>query len=178
MITFMRQAFRRARDDESGTATIPFVIFVPFFMTLMMASLELGVLMTRWVMLERALDLTVRDLRLGHLPDITHNEFRDKVCERSALLPDCKNVLLIELRPIDTNTWEPLANGPICVDRSQSIQPVTTFNQGGGDQLMLIRACAKFDPIFPTTGLGKQLKKDGAGQFALIAMSAFVQEPE
>ncbi len=43
---------------------------------------------------------------------------------------------------------------------------------------MLIRACAKFDPIVPTTGLGFRLPKDNTGAYALISSTAFVNEPE
>lgn len=42
---------------------------------------------------------------------------------------------------------------------------------------MLIRACLKFDPVFPSTGLGFQFAKDGSGQVIMSAKSAFVQEP-
>ena len=42
---------------------------------------------------------------------------------------------------------------------------------------MILRACAKITPVFPTTGLGKNIDKDGAGQFQLVSISAFVQEP-
>ena len=52
------------------------------------------------------------------------------------------------------------------------------YSLGGHRDIALIEYCVKFDPIFPTSGLGKQLAKDGAGQAALIATSAFVQEPE
>jgi hypothetical protein len=31
--------------------------------------------------------------------------------------------------------------------------------------------------VFPTTGLGANIPKDGGGQYALIATSVFVQEP-
>jgi hypothetical protein len=178
VLSNLRAWLRRARDDEDGTSTIPFVIFVPFLITMVVSSLEMGMLMTRHVMLERALDLTVRDLRLGHLPDVTHDEFKQMVCDRSALIPDCENVLLIELRPVSTITWEPLNSGAICVDRDAVVQPATQFDQGGGDQIMLIRACAKFDPIFPTTGLGLDLPKDNTGAYALVTSSAFVNEPE
>ena len=65
-----------------------------------------------------------------------------------------------------------------CSDSSEEVQPVRSFVNGQENELMILRACAKFDPIFPTSGLGKQLAKDGAGQAALIATSAFVQEPE
>ncbi len=57
---------RRRSPEEDGTATIPFLLFLPFFMMLVISSLEMGMLMLRHVMLERALDMSVRDLRLGH----------------------------------------------------------------------------------------------------------------
>lgn len=165
-----------AREDD-GTATIPFIIFLPFFLLLVMSALEMGTIMLRHVMLERALDMSVRDLRLGVWSNPTHDNFKRVVCNRAGVIPDCLNVLLIELRPIDMATWTPLANGPICVDRAEPIKPVTTFSSGTGDQLMLIRACAKFDPLFPTSGLGFQLPKDNTGAYALTAATAFVNEP-
>ncbi len=177
-ITYLRRTFRRALRDEDGTATIPFVIFVPFYMMLVMSSLEMGMLMIREVMLERAVDMTVRGLRLGIWTPPTHTELKRVICNEAYVIKDCMNVLLIELRPVDTTTWQPLASGPTCVDRKAVVQPVTTFNYGQGDNMMLIRACAKFDPLFPLTGLGFQLPKDNTGAYALIAATAFVNEPE
>jgi Flp pilus assembly protein TadG len=174
----LRAGLRRLAREEDGTATIPFIIFLPFFMLLVMSSLEMGTLMLRHVMLERALDMSVRDLRLGFWKNATHDDFKRVVCNRAGVIPDCLNVLMIELRPVSTATWEPLASGPICVDRAEPIKPVTTFDTGAGDEMMLIRACAKFDPIFPTSGLGFQLPRDNTGAYALIAATAFVNEPE
>ena len=147
-------------------------------MLLVMSSLEMGTLMLRHVMLERALDMSVRDLRLGNWNNPTHDDFKRVVCNRAGVIPDCMNVLLVELRPVSTETWEPLSNGPICVDRAEAIHPVTTFTAGAGDEMMLIRACAKFDPIFPTSGLGFRLPKDNTGAYALTAATAFVNEPD
>ncbi|MEZ5778179.1 MAG: pilus assembly protein [Paracoccaceae bacterium] len=178
-LSIMRRWFSSKLREEDGTATIPFVIFVPFFMAVVVASLEMGILMTRWVMLERALDITVRDLRLGHLPGISHSDFRDMVCDRSALIPDCKNVLLIELRPVSTVTWAPLNTGAVCVDRGNPLDPLDfEFTQGAGDQLMLVRACAKFDPIFDTSAVGLDLPKDDTGAYSLVTQTAYVNEPE
>lgn len=174
----LRARLTRAARDEDGTATIPFIIFLPFFLLLVMSALEMGTLMLRHVMLERALDMSVRDLRLGNIANPNHTDFKRLVCNRAGVIPDCTNVLLIELRPVSTVTWEPLASGPICVDRAEPIKPVTTFSPGAGDDMMLIRACAKFDPIFPTSGLGFQLPKDNTGAYALVAATAFVNEPD
>ncbi len=90
------------------------------------------------------------------------------------------NVLLIELRPVSTITWEPLGaradlHRPRRTDQARATD---AFNSGAGDELMLIRACAKFDPIVPTTGLGFHLPKDNTGAYALISTTAFVNEPE
>jgi hypothetical protein len=178
VLTFLRRRFGRTLREEDGTSTIPFVIFMPFFLVLVMSSLEMGMLMIRHVMLERAVDMSVRGLRLGIWTPPTHTELKRTICNMAGVIPDCMNVLLIELRPVDTTTWQPLAAGPTCVDRAQSVQPVTTFNYGSGDNMMLIRACAKFDPIFPMTGMGFHLPKDNTGAYALVSSTAFVNEPE
>jgi len=65
-----------------------------------------------------------------------------------------------------------------CVDHSENARPVRTFVNGQENEMMILRVCAKFDPIFPTSGLGHYLEKDGAGQAALVSTAAFVQEPE
>ncbi len=177
-LKLFRLRVRRAAQDEEGTATIPFVIFMPFFIVLVMSSLEMGMLMIRHVMLERALDMSVRGLRLGIWTPPTHTDLKRTVCNMAGVIPNCMNTLLIELRPVDTATWQPLSSGPTCVDRANPILPVTTFNPGVGDNMMLIRACAKFDPIFPMTGLGFHLPKDNTGAYALVSATAFVNEPD
>ena len=42
---------------------------------------------------------------------------------------------------------------------------------------MLVTVCAVFSPMVPTTGLGLKLPKVNSTDYALIAMSAFVNEP-
>ncbi|PPB80233.1 hypothetical protein LV82_02107 [Albidovulum inexpectatum] len=176
----MRGWLWRKCREEDGASTIPFVIIVPAFLVLLMSSLEQGILLLRHVMLEHAVDVSVRDLRLGTWKDPTHDEFKKVVCSRAGIIPDCENVLLVELRPIDTTTWSPLNTGPVCVDRASPMEPedMPEFEDGEGDQIMLIRACVKFDPVFPTTGLGFYLPKDNTGAYALVTMSAYVNEPD
>lgn len=172
-------AAHKVSDDE-GSSTIPFIMFLPFFMMLILSSLEMGVLMTRHVMLERAVDLSVRDLRLGRWTDPTHDEFKQVVCNRAGLIPDCLDVIVVELRPVSTVTWQPLSSGPTCIDRATLMLPedMPEFDAGEGDEMMLIRACIKVDPVFPTTGLGLHLPKDNTGAYALVAATAFVNEPD
>lgn len=180
MLHMMRAWLVRKAREEDGTATIPFVIFLPFFMVLIVSSLEMGMLTMRQVMLERAVDQSVRDLRLGTWTNPTHDQFKRVVCNRAGIIPDCLNVLVVELRPVSTVTWEPLSSGPVCVDRANPMQPedFPEFEDGEGDEIMLIRACAKFDPVFPMTGLGMGLPKDNTGAYALVSATAFVNEPD
>ena len=51
------------------------------------------------------------------------------------------------------------------------------FHPGQRNKLMMVRACAVFDPWFPGVGLGAQLPKDASGGYRLMATSGFVNEP-
>jgi hypothetical protein len=48
---------------------------------------------------------------------------------------------------------------------------------GMDNELMILRACAKYEPIFPTSWFPNELTLDEAGDARLMAMTAFVQEP-
>lgn len=177
MMTALRRFLKRAAREERGAATVPFVLFVPVFMVLIFSSMELGFVMMRHVMLERALDLTVRDLRLGRIVAPSHDKILTRLCAHSALLPNCEKSVLLELRRIAAEDWTPFETGPTCVDRTAEVQPVTEFNEGSTNDLMLVRACVKVDPLMPTTGLGLALTKDKSGAYALVTSAAFVNEP-
>lgn len=163
---------------ENGNATIEFAFFFPLLVTLLLSSVEIGILTIRQVMLERAVDLTVRDLRLGNLEDPTQELLRNLICVRSSVVPDCQKSLLIELRPVDTVAWTPLSTDTTCRDRNLDIDPIGDYlDAGASHEMVLIRVCAVFDPVFPTTKLGVHLAKDDIGGYALVTSSAFVNEP-
>ncbi|MBI1219621.1 MAG: pilus assembly protein [Rhodobacteraceae bacterium] len=171
------QRLRAARRSEAGNATVEFVIVFPIFMMIFFQSFEAGWLMVRDTMLERALDLTVRDLRLGHMTDPTNATIRSEICTYTTVIADCNNSVMVELTPVDTGTWAMPSNAATCVNRGATVQPVTTVQQGVSDQMMLIRVCAIIDPLFPGTKWGLNLPVDSTGGYALIATTAFVNEP-
>ncbi|MDP3342578.1 TadE/TadG family type IV pilus assembly protein [Frigidibacter sp.] len=175
-LTWIRARLGRFRGDEAGTSTIEFVIVFPVFAFLLCSAAESGILMLRQVMLDRAVDLAVRDLRLQSFPDVTHDQVKTRICDEATVIPDCTNAVLVEMRQVDKGATLPSTNAP-CVDRAASAQSATTFTQGKDNQMMLIRACAVFDPLFPGSGLGLDLAKDATGAYALISTSAFVVEP-
>lgn len=168
------RAFLRQSD---GSATVEFAILFPVVISLLMMGAEAGYVSLQRVGLERALDISTRDIRLGRLPSGTsHDQFRNAICSRSIVLPDCEQRLLVEMRSIDTTTWNFPAETSSCIDLAEDITPVTPFSVGSGQSLMYLRACYLVNPIFPTTALGLQLPLDDAGMFAIRATTGFVNE--
>lgn len=186
MMQFIKPTTKRISaiwTRENGNATIEFAFFFPLLVSLLLSTVEIGILTIRNTMLERAVDLTVRDLRLGKLtnPETgegpTQDSLRELICERSSVVPRCRDRLLIELRPVSTVTWTPLASETTCRNSDLELNPPITFNPGASHQMVLIRVCAVFTPVFPTTKLGVHMSNDALGGYALVASSAFVNEP-
>lgn len=169
---------RRFARGEGGTATLEFAIIFPFFITVLLSSVELGMITYRHSMLERGLDLAVRNIRLGTGNAPQHDEIVKEICDYAGAIPECTTSLRLEMVQVDLRNEVVFDRTADCVDKSEDVSPVRTFVNGQENDMMILRACVKFDPVFPTAGLGKQLVKDGAGQSALVATSAFVQEPE
>lgn len=168
----------RFHRSEDGTATIEFALTFPAIMLVFMSSVELGLATFNHSMLERAVDITVRDIRLGTGEAQQHDELKATICERAAFITDCDKNLKLEMIQVDPRAWVGIESDADCTDLSQEVAPVRNFVNGKENELMILRACAKIDPLFPTTGIGKKIEKDGAGQYALISTSAFVQEPK
>jgi len=181
MIRRAAQAIRKLFRREDGSASIEFVILFPVFVTVLISSIETGVILTRQVMLERAVDIAVRDLRLGRAApageSLTRDDIRDLICGYSPMIASCNSNLMIELRTINTQTWDGYGGAVTCVERGEDVQPATTFQAGTENELMLVRGCALVDPMFPTSGFALNLPRDTTGAFALVAQSVFVNEP-
>ncbi|WP_264212879.1 TadE/TadG family type IV pilus assembly protein [Leisingera thetidis] len=177
MIRRAAQSLRRFREREDGNSTVGFAITIPAFLMIMMSTVELGMINLRHSQLERALDQTVRDIRLTTGSNPQHDDIRDSVCNLSGFIDECTTSLRLEMVQVDPFNWAPIDPDPDCINRIEDVQPVRNFVSGQSNELMLIRACMKFNPIFPTWGLGADLSKDDDGRISLIATSAFVQEP-
>ena len=172
-----RHFIRRFLCDESGTSTIEFVIIAPVFFMFLFMGVELGLTMTRQVMLDRAVDISVRTLRLGQMQDPTIGKLRSSICANTSVIRDCETNLLLELRRVSTTTWNYPRDIPACVNRAEDIQPITNVTGGAGNDLMILRACLIIDPLFPTSRLGLQLPLDATGGYQMFATSSFVNEP-
>jgi Flp pilus assembly protein TadG len=168
-----RDAWRR----EDGTATVEFVLVVPLILFIFMSAIEAGVLMTRQMMLVQAVDITMRDLRLGLITNPTVGKIKTEVCDLASILPNCDAEIRIELTPISTSTWSMPSSRVGCFDRSQNVQPALTFNTGSAHEVMLVRVCVPQETMFPTTAVGLSMAKDSGDKYGLVVTSAFVNEP-
>lgn len=173
---------RRFARKEDGSASVEFVLVFPVYLALMIMSIELGFVTLRGVMLERGMDIAVRDIRLGSadfLNDgkVQHKEVIDAVCENALILVDCKNSLLLEMAPSDLRAFASLDTTVDCTDRAEESEPVLELGEPQANELLLLRACLKYDPLFPGAVLGKKLVYDDSGQARIVSTTAFVREP-
>ncbi|MEM8654932.1 MAG: TadE/TadG family type IV pilus assembly protein [Pseudomonadota bacterium] len=172
-----KSILRRFRREEDGHMVVEFALAVPLMFTLLMTSVELGVYQVRQGFLDRGLDMAVRNVRLNTGANYTHSDIKAMVCEYSGFLSDCEDVLMLEMMPVSMRNFSGFPNAPECFDISMEVTPSTSFVHGAEHQLMMLRACYTFEPVFPMTGLGSAFEKDGAGRVNMVAMSGFVQEP-
>ena len=170
------------RRGEDGAASIELAIIFPVFIGLFVSSFELGLYMTRQVMLERATDITVRALRLGQINNPDLNTLREEICTQAErVLPNCRSSILIDITEVPLSGWTPPTVSAQCIDRDPDgdLKPVSNFllNPGQPNDMMLIRVCSLQKPVFATTwlGLGMQSHDDF---YALTTASAFVVEPD
>lgn len=168
---------KKAISRESGAVTVEFVILFPAVFLMFVSAFELSLYLARDVMLERALDVNVRLLRLGTLDPPTQDELQKRVCHDAIIFQDCPNSVRIELTRVSTNTWDLPTSNVTCVNREEEIQPELGFDLGNQNDLMIVRACAVLDPQFKTTPMALNLPREASGGYTLIATSTFVNEP-
>ncbi len=161
---------------EDGTATIEFVLAIPVVLMIFMASVEAGFYMVKQVMLERALDIVMRDFRLGRLASLTHDQIRDRVCAADPVVTNCAGELKVWIEPINMATWAVPNLPAYCGDRNGTLTRQTTgrINPGSPDEIMFVYVCMLQRPMFPSTGIGLQLRADSVGHGYQIGVTTLV----
>jgi TadE-like protein len=174
--------------DERGTTTIEFVLIVPIILTIFFASFESSFFMIKSVMLERSVDIVVRDIRLGNLDNLNHRLLKKRFCETSALAEPttCIDKMRIWMQPISTADFKMVLPQRHCMDKSAKIDPLVDppaaeFAYGSDNDIMLLHICMLETPLFPTTIVGATLvAANGNGDdenYGIVVNSVFVNEP-
>lgn len=178
MIRHIKHVLRRFRRSEDGSAlVIEFCIFVPVLFGAFLMATEMGVYTMRQMYLDRGLDIAVRFVRLNTDANYTHQDIKQMVCDNAGWLENCDETLRLEMVRLNPRQFAQFDQTADCVDTSQPVQPVRGFALGRENELMMLRACVKFKPLYPTSGLGYALEKDGTGRAKMVSSAAFVQEP-
>ena len=174
------------RESQVGSASVEFVILFPLFMFVMMSGFESGFYMVRNVMMDRAVDIAMRDVRLGNTintpgapPDLT--ALKHRICEEASIIPNCMQLVQIEMQPVEIAPGGVDAFGQNlrCIDTEADDGALqdTVYDTGRDNSLMVVRVCTLANPLFPTTGIGAGMAYDGQGNYALVTTAAFVNEP-
>jgi hypothetical protein len=167
---------RRFFRDEPGGGAIELVLVLPIAMAIFMASMESALYMTRQIMLDRAVDMTVRNLRLGGYANPDAQLLKDEICDLATAVPDCDSEIRLELRPVSTTTWNLPNESMRCVNQAENINIPDDANPGMQNELMIVRVCIRQDAMFPGTGIGEGLS-NSRGRYRIISVAAFVNEP-
>ncbi len=171
---------RRFRKEESGNASVEFIIIVPVFISLVTMSIELGFVTIRHTMLERGLDIAVRQIRLGTGEPSSYDEIKIVICDNAPILSNCETELRLEMQPVDLRAYSTLDAEPKCIENSEPVEPAVLdeeFVFGGVNDLMVLRACYRYEPLFPEEMMGRALQKDQDNKVQIVTTTAFVQEP-
>jgi Flp pilus assembly protein TadG len=176
--------FAQFLKDDRGTATIEFLFVFPMIFTVFTASFESSLYMAKYVMFERSVDLVVREIRLGNVPNPTHQSLKENICRTGLLvesMADCLNKMRIWMQPVNTANFQ-MGNTPItCVEQASNVNidepPANEFAWGTDNDIMLMRICLKEWPIFPTTAVSVKMPPQDDGSVAMIVTTVFVNEP-
>lgn len=180
---------KRARDivkrfvkDDRGTTSLEFVIVFPVFFGMFLMTYESGMISAQHVMLERGVDIAVRDVRIGVITTPDRAWFRTRICDAALIIEDCENQLEIELISRSARSWVDVPSQVRCVDRGDLTDDNSSIDGVANNQLMVIRACVRIDPVLPTGNIGKTIIANNSGSaaggsHALVSTAAFVVEP-
>ena len=184
-------------QDDRGVSTVESVIIMGIFTTILMWTIEVGILMFRWVNFERAVNEVARDIRVYGLaekftneahPDYeagaAHSYLKGAICDASVNLTDCENSVLLELSSIDLTAGVPTL--PVaCRDRTDdAFDPATAPSIDPGDRgepngtsVTYLRACLIIDTLLaPNASL--PFNRDPSGGVAIRVDQAFINEPQ
>lgn len=168
---------RRFLCATDGTASVEIVVLFPLMLWPFLTGMEAGIMQMRRVMFEHAVDVVARDVRMG-LPTVgTAADIRAAVCDRAIVIPDCDADLMLELSAVEVEGYTAQETAVTCRNRDLEVQPATSFNPGSQNELMLMRFCVLYDPIFPGVGIGARLDRVEGGGVAMVTETFFVNEP-
>ncbi|MET3899984.1 hypothetical protein ABIB57_003947 [Devosia sp. UYZn731] len=171
-----RQRLAEFLRASGGASAVEFALVVPMLFAIIFSTFEAGWLMTQTIMLDHALDRTVRELRTGRLDGASSATVKTSICNGAVVLINCESSLTLEMIPIRTAADYPTDDAR-CIDRAVPIAPVVRYTAGARSEQVFVRACFVVSAITPFLGVGLGLPKDATGAYRIVSRSAFANEP-
>jgi Flp pilus assembly protein TadG len=179
----MKSAYYNIRKyllREDAATTVEFVVLFPIVLLVFFIAAENVVVNLKTTILDRALDLTVRELRLGLIESPTQTSIKTLVCQRMGSPAGCSSDLVLEMTVGSfSSSGNVVLPSPTtaCNNNSVSINPVVAFISGGSNDLVFVRACYTVDVTMPMT-VGPVSASDAMGtEHRLISTAVFMNEP-
>lgn len=175
----MKNYLRRFRKEERGSVfVIEFVILVPALFIPFFFGFEMSMHSIRQMQLDRAVEVTTRQIRLNTSKQFTHETIVKTICANSGGLQDCEGNLRLEMVQKNLRAYTPIDVNADCINAAEPVAPVRGWNLGEEHELMILRACYRYVPLWNKMGLGKELDKNDDGYGEMVSISAFSQEPK
>jgi hypothetical protein len=180
MITRLKNRLRRFRKEDAGALySLEFLVLLPALTFPLLFGVELTTHSNRQFQLDRGLEVTTREIRLNTGFTFTHEQIKGAICANSGGLAECDSRLRLEMVPMDPRNYAGLPRVADCVNVAQPVNPVRGWSLGQQHQLMVMRACYKYDPFSASFGMGNLFATDNTDELGtMVSMSAFVQEPQ
>lgn len=171
--------FRKWFRRDEGAAAMEFVLVFPVILTVFFTSLETSTILVRQAMLERAVDITVRDMRLSNAEFLTTTLISNQICNNARIIRDCRDTISLEVNPIERPSYAMPSLQTSCTNRQAQIPNPTQFDpsQTQPNQLMLLRVCVELDPLLPLSAFMVDLNSRMNGTLFLETSTIFVTEP-
>jgi len=171
---------KRSRSAQRGMAAVEFALIAPVFFALMFGIIETGWLMIKISLVDNAVEAVGRDIYTGAAVSdatITQDSLKTQICNMVPIVKDCEQNIALEVTTITGFDSIP-TSGTTCRDSSDSaIQPKATYSPGSGSSTSFVRVCVTTGVLAPFIGAGMNLTKNANGNFEIISMIAFANEP-
>lgn len=182
MITRLKNRLNKFRNEENGGMyTVEFAVMLPLLCFTLAYGVELTSHANRQFQLERGLEVTTRSIRLNTGDEMTHAMLLDAICTYAGGLDDCSENMRLEMQVVYPRDFVGLPENPDCTNAPLEVTPVRGWSLGEQHELMLLRACYQYTPFMSTLSAGVKSYlgvTNVSSKGYMVAMSAFVQEPQ
>lgn len=174
---------RSLRKKEDGVASVQFVVLASLILMLFTFAFDFSMAMTRSAMLERAMGVETRNLRIGARAADDYDGIRKGICDAARLIPNCLERVKLEVKAMTMSKWEAPNETRDCqnLQKLDVEDPAARFDAAQSNQIVLLRACVVFKAVSPTGLLGGVLLHGGENgtnkYYPISVVGTYVMEP-